>query len=168
MSKLGPRNPIIYRSLIIIISIIFVIGIIVFAVIKIKESNSLNYDIGERDLNKTYNDIIIKNYDEYKEVVNKYKIVNDLKPEDFTNNYYLVSFQEYDSCSERKRKQVGKTSVDDNTIEIEFKRYNKCGWCKSHIILYLIKIDKIKNVEGVKINYAYTDDKTVNCGNALD
>ncbi len=168
MRKLGPRNPIVYRILIIAFCVIFAIGVVIFAVVKINNSNALNYDIGERDMNKIYNDIIIRSYEEYKKVLENYEIASDLRPEDFDNNYYLVSFQEFDECSEAKRKQVGKVNVSDNVIEVEFKRYNKCGWCKSHMILYLIKIDKIKEVTDVRINYTYTDDRTVNCGNALE
>lgn len=168
MSKLGPKNPIVIRLIVIIACIVFGIIVIFFAATKLLNANSLNYDIGERDMKKTYNDIIVKTYNEYQDVVKTYDITTDLKVEDFNNSYYLVSFQEFDKCSEVKKKQVNKVAIDGNTIEVEFERYNKCGWCKSHMILYLIKIDKIENVQSAKINYKYIDDKTVDCGNALE
>ena len=167
MHKLGPKNPLVYRILITIICVIFAIGIAIFAYIKISKASTLSYDIGERDFNKTYKDIIIKDYDEYQELIEKYDLADDLKSTDFADNYYLASFQEYDSCSETKRKKVGEVAINGNTIDIEFKKYNRCGWCKSHMIIYLIKIDKLEDVQNVKINYTYTDDKQIKCGNAI-
>ena len=120
MNRLGPKNPILFRILIIIGVIASIIGIIVLIIVKLGNSNALNYDLGEKDSNKIYNDIIIKSYKEYEEVVKDYDIDSDLGPQDFEDNYYLVSFQEFDSCSEVKRKQVGNVEVnkDDNYIKL--------------------------------------------------
>lgn len=168
MTRLGPKNPIVKRIIVIVLCILFAVGIVFFAATKLLNTNALNYDIGERDMDKIYNDIIVKNYTEYLDVVKNYNIATDLKNEDFDDNYYLISFQEYDKCSETKHKKVNKVNSSDGVIEVEFERYNKCGWCKSHIILYLIKIDKIDNPQNVKINYKYIDDKVAKCGNALE
>lgn len=49
------------------------------------------------------------------------------------------------------------------SVNIKFKVFNKCGWCKSKMILYLIKIDKITDPT-VPINYSYTYNKELDCG----
>jgi len=49
-----------------------------------------------------------------------------------------------------------------DTIKITYKIHNKCGWCKKHLALHLIKIDKLK--EEKLITYDYTYAKKLNCG----
>lgn len=163
MRKIGPRNPIVVRLMVIITVVVIMVVITIFAIKNILNSNALNYDIGEKEYNHRYPDTVLTSYKEYMDFIKDYKIAVDLKQTDFTNNYYVAVFQEYDSCSEAKRKQVVSADASNASINIKFKIYNKCGWCKSHMILYLVKIDKIDDVD-VPINYSYTYNKELNCG----
>lgn len=164
MRKIGPRNPIVVRITIIVLIAVLTIGILFFAAKNILESNALNYDIGEKEYNHKYPDTVLTSYEEYTSFIKDYDIAIDLKQTDFSNNYYVAVFQEYDSCSEAKRKQVENAEASNASINIDFKIYNKCGWCKSHMILYLVKIDKIDDID-VPINYNYSYSKELDCGN---
>lgn len=163
MRKLGPRNPIVVRIIILISIIALVVGIAIFAFIQIANSNALNYEIGDKKYGQKYQDKILTSYEEYQDFIKDYKIATDLKQTDFSNNYYVAVYQEYDSCSEAKRKQVISAEASNMSINIKFKVFNKCGWCKSKMILYLIKIDKITDPT-VPINYSYTYNKELDCG----
>lgn len=52
MRKLGPRNPIVVRIIILISIIALVVGIAIFAFIQIANSNALNYEIGDKNMAK--------------------------------------------------------------------------------------------------------------------
>lgn len=157
MRKIGPRNPIAVRLTIIIGGTLLGIGVLVFAFFAIRNSNDLYYDIGQRNLSTIYHDAILQNYDDYVKFIKDYDIAIDLKTTDFASNDYIASFQEYDSCSESKQKVVTGVKISDK-IDVDIKIYNKCGWCKSHMLLYLIKIDKVDN-PNMEIKYHYTYNK---------
>ena len=91
-------------------------------------------------------------------------IKKDLTANNFVTNYYLASFQDYDKCSEERYKLVNNVTLNDNELNINFKVYNKCGWCKKHSVLYLIELPKF-NGDNPKINYTYDFENDIDCGN---
>lgn len=149
-----------------IITIISFIAIgtvlVIFAMNIINDSMSnLAYDLGEKSSLTGYKDLILKNFDEYLELVKKYDIEQNLTVENFQDNNYIASFQEYDECSESKFKEVLDIKYEDS-IKVTFKIYNKCGWCKTHVALHLIKIDSILKETDITYDYVYA--KELNCG----
>lgn len=155
------RNPLIKRILILLFITIFAAVILFFAIkIILDSTNNLAYDLGE-NTNINYQDKILKNFNEYQELVRTYQITEDLTENDFKQNYYLASFQDYDTCAEKKMKTVTLTQNTDS-IDITYKIYNKCGLCKKHTALHLIKIEPVN--EEVRINYNYEYESELNCG----
>ena len=162
MSRVKARSPIVTKVVITIFVILISVALIIFcAGIIWKSISRLSYDLGEKEKLSGYEDFIIKKYDDYVSLVEKYGIEQSLTIENFENNYYIASFQEYDPCGESKMKEIESVNIAEN-IHITFKINNKCGWCKKHISLHLIKIDKI--TEDKKITYNYTFAKKLDCG----
>jgi len=160
MRRIGARNPIAVRVFTILFIFIFAVGLIYYSVKIILNGSALAYDLGEK-LSLDYEDKILKTYDDYLALIEKYGVKRDLSANNFSQNSYLASFQEYDACSESAYKTVKNVSVD-NQISINFLVHNKCGWCKSHVLLYLVELDKI--MEDLPINYSYEYEKELNCG----
>ncbi len=155
------------NSLFIRLSIIFVacIGAVLLAsyVVKIaRESNSLTYDLGDDSYG--YSDTFLTSYSEYESLANDLGIKKDLTANNFVTNYYLASFQDYDKCSEERYKLVTDVDLDDDLLNINFKVYNKCGWCKRRQILYLIELPKYSG-DNPEINYIYDYENKIDCGN---
>ena len=162
MDRVKVRNPIVIKGLIIGFVVLISIGLISFCGwIIFKSMNTMTYDLGEKSNLTDYEDFVIRNYYDYLDLVEKYGIEENLTIENFANNHYIASFQEYDPCGESKMKDVENVVIDEN-IHVIFKINNKCGWCKKHIALHLIKIDKIN--ENKKITYDYTFAKKLDCG----
>ena len=162
MSKLKARNPMTTKILIIIFIVIVSVLLLWFCLsVILKSMSSLAYDIGEKQYSAKYEDFVLKNYYDYLKLVDQYNISEDLTIENFSNNYYVVSFQEYDSCAESKMKDVKDVKINEK-IDITFKIYNKCGWCKKHIAMHLIKVDKFSGNKEINYNYVYA--KNLNCG----
>lgn len=156
------RNPFIKKILIIIISVVLFSVALFFAIKIITRSyDNLTYDLGEKS-DKKYEDIILTSYYDYLEFADNLGIKKHLKENDFTSNYYLASFQDYDSCSESKPKGINNIIRDNNDLNITFDVYNKCGFCKKHIMLHLIKIDN--NQKDSNINYDYNYITVKECG----
>ena len=157
------KNPIIIKVLIIMAILLFVLVLIIFSYKMIKRNYNPNvYNLGEKSNVVYENDKLLINYNEYAELLDKYNLEKHLTSDDFSNNYYIASFQEYDSCAESKYKDVGNIKIDDENITIEFLIHNKCGMCKKNIILYIIKIDKIKEEKNILYEYNYLNNKM--CG----
>lgn len=158
MAKLKAKNYFLRRILLIvfIVALIGVIGFIAYK--KIMNSESLYYILEDNNL---YKDTIIKDYSDYIFFTDEYEIKKDLNEKDFKNNYYIASFQEYDSCQERKVRKIKDIDINDK-ITITYKLFNKCGWCKSRTMLFLIKIDKLEK-DNYEIEYKYESDKKLNC-----
>ncbi|MBE6148552.1 MAG: hypothetical protein E7167_03565 [Firmicutes bacterium] len=162
MSRVKARNPIVTKAVITSLVVILSVLLIWFcASIIFKSMSSLAYDIGPKAGLSNYKDFVLKNYYDYLDLVKKYNINEDLTIENFANNYYVVSFQEYDTCAESRIKDVEKVEIGD-TINIMFKVYNKCGWCQKHIALHLIKIDKFSGNKEITYDYSYN--KKLDCG----
>ena len=104
------------------------------------------------------------NHKKQDDIINDLGIKKDLTANNFVTNYYLASFQDYDKCSEERYKLVNKVTLNDNELNINFKVYNKCGWCKKHSVLYLIELPKF-NGDNPKINYTYDFENDIDCGN---
>ena len=161
--KVRVNNPIIVKIVIIFIVAIVTTGIILLSYHVLKNGTSSNiYNLGERDSSEKYEDAVLKTYEDYKKLMGKYHLDTSLKEKDFDNNSYVASFQEYDSCSESKYKKVVKVAYDEGII-ISFDVYNKCGLCKTKIVLYIIKIEK--NPINDNINYIYNYRNKKECGN---
>lgn len=162
MSRVKARNPIVTKVMVTaLVSILSILLIIFCANIIIKSMSSLSYDLGEKSTLSSYEDFVIRNYYDYLDLVKKYNLEEDLTIENFSNNHYVASFQEYDPCAESKMMDVEDIEIEDK-ITITFKINNKCGWCKKHIALYLIKVDKLQ--ENKEIIYNYTYAKELDCG----
>lgn len=162
MSRVKARNPLVTKIVIIVLVVLASVLLIGFCVgIIFKSMSSLAYDIGEKSNLSDYEDFVLKNYYDYLNLVKKYNINEDLTIENFADNYYVVSFQEYDACAESRMKDVSHIEISD-TINITFKVFNQCGWCKKHIALHLIKVDKFSGNKEITYNYEY--DKELDCG----
>ncbi|MBQ6841123.1 MAG: hypothetical protein IJO63_03295 [Bacilli bacterium] len=162
MSRVKAKNPIFVKVSVTILVVVLSVALVALGVWTIiKSMNSLAYDIGEKDKITGYKDHIIKNYYDYLDLVKLYDIEENLTIDNFENNYYIVSFQEHDPCGESKFMDVEDVVIGDK-ITVSFKINNSCGWCKKHIVLHLIKIDKIK--ENLEIEYKYDYAKELECG----
>ena len=155
------KNPFFNRIKWLFIIIIIIVSILGLSYYVLYNSyNNLTYDLGKKSDLNSYGDIIITNYSSYLKIMEIYNLNATLNEKDFNNNYYIASFQEYDSCSETKFKKVEDITYSDS-IKITYRIFNKCGWCAKHIVLHLIKINK---VETTKIEYDYIYNKSLNCG----
>ena len=154
------RNSFVIKLILIFLSCIAAVILATYVVKLARNSNSLTYDLGSKVTD--YEDTFLKNFSDYENLVKKYNIKKDLTNSNFTNSYYLASFQDYDSCSESKYKLVSSVKLED-TLNITYEVFNKCGWCKKHIILYLIEINKYEGEDPV-INYSYNYQNEINCG----
>lgn len=164
MSRVRAKNPLVVK-IFIIVFVCIVSLILAYYVMKIIiSSNSLSYDLGETVTTLDYKDVVLTNYSEYEKLMKKYGVQKDLAANNFSTNYYLASFQDYDTCSETKMKTVKSATVGDD-IKIVYEIHNKCGWCKKHIALFLIKIDKYPYSESKKvITYDYEYENELDCG----
>ena len=160
MGKTRYKNIILRKILTIIFVVLLVIGLAVFVYEVYKSDNVLAYDLGENQ--KREDDRFITSFEEYKNLINEFDVPMQLNENDFNNNYYIASFQDYDKCSEEGYKTIDKVNYTKDTIDITIRVHNKCGWCKNHIALHLIKIDKISLPK--KVNYEYVYDKVLECG----
>lgn len=155
------RNPLIKRILILVISLVIFGSILYIAIKEITKSyDNLTYDLGVT--NDTYSDEIITSYDKYQEFIKLYDLKSDLKEEHFKDSYYLATFQDYDKCSESKVKDIKSIKEENNTLTITFNVYSKCGFCKVHKMLHLIKIGIVTTSDNLKYEYDY--DETKECG----
>ena len=164
MAKVKAKNPIIVKIMIIIIVMIVIIAILLLSYIVLNDSNKNKniYDLGEKSNLTNYEDEIITNYSDYLSLLEKYNLQKKLIGSDFSKNNYIVSYQEYDSCSESKYKTVKDVKIKEDNIVVTFLVHNTCGWCKKHITLHLIKVGK--NVTDKPIEYKYEYAKKNNCG----
>ena len=153
------RNPILKRLFIIFLIIMIMGAAAYFAFKVLLTNNTLYYYLDE---NVSLNDKILTNFKEYQTYIKDFNINQDLNNNDFENNYYLATIQDFDKCSEYKVKGIDNVSVINNNITVHFIIYNKCGWCKSSKVLYLIKIDKVD--PNININFDYAYNKTLECG----
>lgn len=156
------RNSLVIKLVIIFVSCIAAVILATYVVKLARNSNSLTYNLG-KDVSD-YEDMYIKSYEEYLALVKKYNIKKDLTSTNFSSHYFIASFQDYDSCSEKKYKLVKSVKKENGEYNVNFEVYNKCGWCKKNIVLYLIEVDRFSS-DDPKINYNYTFVNDLNCGN---
>lgn len=162
MSRVKAKNPIAVKVSVTVFVVVISILLIAFCIgIIMKSLDSFAYDLGEKNKVTDYQDVVLRNYYDYLSLVEKYGIDENLTIENFEKNHYIASFQEYDPCGESKMKDVESVDIGED-IHITFKINNKCGWCKSHIALHLIKIDKVANNKAITYDYIYA--KELNCG----
>ena len=147
------KNLLVKRILIFLFILLFLGGLFYFGYIQLTKEPKLYFIIENMDILEKPSDTIIHNYDEYKKLVDKYNVDIFLTPDNFKNNYYVASFQEYDSCKEKER-MVEKVEINDD-IKITYKINNKCGWCKEKVLLYLVKIEKVTSDLPVTYDYIY-------------
>ena len=96
------------KKIIITIASVMITGILIFIGYRIINKNMANlaYDLGEKSKLNKYKDQILTSYEEYISFMDDLKLDKTLSKENFNQNYYLASFQEYDPCSEKKFKEV--------------------------------------------------------------
>ena len=164
MARVKAKNPLVVKICAIILIIAFVISIIILCVNALLKREIITaYDLGEKSkIDFYYEDKLLTSYEEYRLLLKEYNLAPSLEEKDFNDNYYLASFQEYDSCSEKKPKRA--ISVENGqTIKVTFKIYNKCGFCAKHIMLHLVKMDKIELDKQIEYEYVFAS-KNKNCG----
>ena len=158
------KNIVLRRILVIVFVVVAACALAFYCVLMVnKRKNTLSenvFDLGVRESETTYDDVILKSYDELMELSNKYNITSSLKKDDFDDNYYLASFVDYDSCGEKKFKTVEDISYSD-VIQVTYRVYNKCGFCKNHVALHLLKIDKVY-LDIVEYTFIY-DNENLEC-----
>lgn len=156
------RNPLIVRILIGLFIAAIIVILVVVTVNTMKNYTYLTYDVGEK--NGIYNDAILLNFEDYKKIIDKYEIKQELNEASFATKSYIATFQEYDSCAESKYKTIESVEMkEDNTIQINFLYHNRCGMCKKHMVLYFIQIGKLSSND-YKLAYGYDLGNQVNCG----
>lgn len=147
------------KLLIFIITIIILVIIICLLIIFKKRNYQLiNYEY----LNAYYieeqidKELLITNYNDYINLIDKYNLDKSLKEEDFNNFDYLVIF---DSNMCDKEKEIGSIKYYlDNTLEITYNIHKKCGLCAPHTDIYLYKIDKL-NINKITKKYKKLKDE---------
>ena len=155
MRRVKHSNPILNKILVIIGAAIFAAAIVTYAVYTYSINNDFIYDLGEKTEIK---DTFLTSYEEYTSFINENGFASDLNENDFKNNYYLASIQEYDKCSEKKYKTVSNVRVEDERLKITLNVHNKCGFCKKKYVLYLVKLDKISLPINVQYEYLFEND----------
>ena len=164
MARVKAKNPLIVKICSIILLIMFIVAIIVLCANSLfKREIITTYDLGEQNKIEYYEDRILTSYEEYRVLLSEYNLAPSLEDEDFDNNYYLASFQEYDSCSEKKPKSVKSIDTTGEKIKVTFKIYNKCGFCTKHLMLHLIKMEKVDVEKPIEYDYIFAS-KNKNCG----
>lgn len=162
MGRVKYKNKILSKiiTFIVVILILLILGLFVYYEFY-NQTHQTVFDLGDRS-SVDYEDTLLTNYKDYIELKNNYSINSNLNKDDFLENNYLAYFDEYNPCSEKKYKKVDNIKYDTN-VEITFRTYNKCGFCHSNIVLYLIKLDKKSVMENITYNYIF--DKKIDCGN---
>lgn len=137
------------------------IGFLVYFVLQ-ESLSSDAYDLGEMKDFGDFEDIILKDYKSYSDLMDEYGLTKKLTKNDFDKHAYLASFQDYDKCSEYKYKKIESVEVK-KAIYVTYLVYNKCGMCKPHLVLYLVELPKDIDTDVIVYDYNYYSEKQ--CGN---
>lgn len=136
----------------IIISIILLVSIILLIILlngNNKEKKEVKVvKVGEYQERLEIGNVIIKNYDDYKELFES----NELDKDSFKDNNYVVLDISYDSCSEEDLK-IENYNIEGNTLNVLISYKAKCGLCAPSYIYYLIPIDKSITDIDTEIDY---------------
>ena len=121
-----------------------------YQVVSFKYTNSsyLDTQINNKEL-------LLTSYNEYQTFINKYNLDNEIDESDFTNNYYLVIFDN-NMCNTEK--EINNIKYYNDTLEIIYNKHNICGLCSPHTDIYFYKIDKIE-IKSIKTKIKYIKDK---------
>lgn len=137
--------------------------------LNIKEGNKPFYsragkiDVDEHD----FQNLIIKSYDEYKQLLDKYEIQYDLSESDFNNYDYYAFVVENDDCS-GKIVSVENAEIKDNTIEMLINYQASCGVCPVDYELYFVRFNKDELKAEYKLNVEYQAINKKNCDPNID
>ena len=151
-------------SLFILVSII---GIIVLFNFINKPTNPKNtkekiiYKEGRLNNNFDDKNILITNYNEYKNIISTYNSDDILSENDFNNYNYLLVILNLDECRESIT-DIKSLDIKDNNIKLIFNVDGRCGVCALTTKYYYIRIDKnkISNLDNVDIDYNVTKQQT--------
>ena len=161
------------KSLIMIVCTIFIISVgSVIIVNKHQNSNTNNPNtknkvvaikggsIDNEDSN--YKDVLVKDYNRYKEMLSHYEMQEDLTEEDFANHDYLAIVVENDYCG-GEIVGISDVKLNNNDIDVTVDIEASCGPCPSVYELYFIQFDKDIIKDNYKVNIDYKNIKQLNC-----
>lgn len=164
MNKVRVKNSLVSKVIVIIVIVIFVIFLFVLSIsVLIKDKNNNVFDLGESNSSFGYSDKVINDYNEMINILKEYNVDYIVKESDFEGSSYVLLFQDYNPCSESKYKTIEEVTINKN-INVTLRVHSKCGWCKKHMVLYIIKVDKVPNDTSIEYKYIFPN-KQVNCGN---
>ena len=123
-----------------------------------KVLNVQKIQFGKIDLDDgKFDNKIIKTFDEYKQLLDKYEMQYDLSETDFSEYDYYAFIIENDDCS-GKIDTVEDATIKDNKINILINYTASCGVCAPVSELYLVRFNKNElkdNYELKNINDSY-------------
>ncbi len=109
-----------------------------------------------------YQDLLVKDYDKYKEILLHYETQETLVPDDFVQYDYLAIVVENDYCGGRID-SISDAKVSGNVIDITVDIEASCGACAPVYELYLVRFDKDTIVDDYKVNINYNRINKLNC-----
>ncbi len=155
MSRVRVRNSFTSKIFMILFIIVFIAAIIFLGYkIIMRDKNNNIFDLGKLDNDVEYTDKIVNSYEEFHELLNKYNVPFNATKEEFDESSFLFLFQDYNTCGESKPKSIEKVSLGES-VKVTFRVHSQCGWCEKHLILYILKIDKVEDIKNIDYEYVF-------------
>ena len=110
---------------------------------------------------------IVRTYQEYTEILDKYEIQYDLKQTDFENDDYYAFTVQNDTCG-GKIDKIEDAKVEDNKIKLLINYKASCGVCAPTYELFFVRFDKgvLKDEYELKTDYQATNQ--IKCDDNVD
>ena len=132
-----------------IISITLVILLVIATWLTKKYDNNIESVVIVKDDNESYEKMVIRNYNDYQEVLTKYNILGKLRENDFTSNDYILDFIPYVEDMQIINIAI---NINDNNISINYETKPKIINENEKILINFIPIPKdMDNRENIKI-----------------
>lgn len=107
----------------------------------LEEGNKPYFSRAGKIDDEKFKNIIVKSYQEYTNLLDKYEIQYDLKPTDFDNDDYYAFVVENDTCG-GKIEKVEDAKVENNKIKLLINYTRTCGVCAPSYELLLVRFEK--------------------------
>lgn len=105
---------------------------------------------------------IIRTYQEYTDILDKYEIQYDLKPTDFENDDYYAFVVENDTCS-GKIEKIEDAKVEDDKIKLLINYKASCGVCAPTYELFFVRFEKDILKDEYKLDIDYQATNQIKC-----
>ena len=124
-------------------------------------AGSIDYD------DNTYENVLVTDYSKYKEIVNHFATITDIKEEDFNTYEFLAIGVKTSGCHENFKKIID-AQIKGKTVNITFTYELQCGLCAPEKALFFVRFNKGEIPEGYSVNVTGEAINTVDCPEGVD